>query len=164
MSLPSFLFLVAPSLLRHLSCRWRRRRDVIGFFALALFVGGAPFQAAAQAGDRTQYIVDGLALGDPVQPGSAAYREYKCGPSEQFASFTWCQRRRTEMGKFGVFTSVNSILHSQNRATAYISQLYRACLLRGRRYSNERSSGSRNSSAPSPHVLRSPRRLGGPRR
>lgn len=159
MSLPSFLFLVAPSLLRHLSCRWRRRRDVIGFFALALFVGGAPFQAAAQAGDRTQYIVDGLALGDPVQPNSATYRQYQCSPSEQFASFIWCQRRRTGNGKFGKFTSVNSILHSPDGTTAYISQhIDPAYFVPGdvEREIKRLSQlfGSRS------HILRSPRRPG----
>ncbi len=108
--------------LQRLTCRWRPRRDVIGFCALALFVGGAPIQAAALTGNRTQYIVDGLALGEPVQPKSSVYREYQCRPSEQFASFVWCQRRKTETGKFGDFTSINSLLHSPGGATAYVSR------------------------------------------
>ena len=58
-------------------CRWLPRREII-VCALALFVGGAPFQATALAADRTQYIVDGLALGDPVHPNSSVYREYRC--------------------------------------------------------------------------------------
>jgi hypothetical protein len=103
MPLPSFLLCF--SVLQRLRFRWRLRRNVIGFGAVALFVSDAPIQTAALAEDQTQYIVDGLALGDPVAPKSAAYQEYKCRPSEQFESFIWCQRRRTENGN-----SVNSSL------------------------------------------------------
>ncbi len=115
----------------------------------------------AASRDQPQYIVDGLALGDPVAPGSAAYREYKCGPSEQFASFTWCQRRRTEMGKFGVFASVNSILHSQNRATAYISRYIEPAFFEAGDIQREIERLSQLFGS-EPHVLRSPRQLGGP--
>ena len=44
------------------------------------------------------YVVDGLALGSRVKPDGAAYREYQCMPSEQFAGFTWCQKQRQEKG------------------------------------------------------------------
>ena len=85
------------SALQRLSFHWRQRRDVIGFCVLALFCsGGTLIPTDALAGNQTQYIVDGLALGDPVAPKSATYREYKCHPSEQFDSFIWCQRVRTE--------------------------------------------------------------------
>ena len=103
-------------------CRWQPRGNIIGFYASALIVLGATIQASAQVGDRTQYIVDGLALGDQVHPNSSVYREYQCRPSEQFESFIWCKRRRIENGRFGEFTSVNSILHSANGATAYVSR------------------------------------------
>jgi hypothetical protein len=83
------------------------RRDVLGFWTLVLFFGASLIQAVARAEDQTPYIVDGLALGGPVAPKSATYREYKCRPSEQFDSFIWCQRRRTENGKYGEFTSVS---------------------------------------------------------
>ena len=36
------------------------------------------------------YAVSGLALGERLQFDSAAYREYKCSPSDQFGEFTWC--------------------------------------------------------------------------
>jgi hypothetical protein len=80
-------FLLCISALQRLTCRWRSRCNVIGFCAWAMFVGGGPIQTAAFGGERTQYVVDGLALGAPVAPKSATYREYKCRPSEQFDSF-----------------------------------------------------------------------------
>ena len=109
------------SALQRRTCRWRPRRGAI-VCALAVFGSGALFQAPTQAGDRTQYIVDGLALGAPVHPSSSTYRAYQCRLSEQFASFVWCQRQKTQQGKFGNFVSINSILHSPDRATVYVSQ------------------------------------------
>jgi hypothetical protein len=135
------------------------RGGIITLCTFALIVSIPVVDAASR--DQPQYIVDGLALGDPVAPGSAAYREYKCGPSEQFASFTWCQRRRTEMGKFGVFASVNSILHSQNRATAYVSRYIEPAFFEAGDIQREIERLSQLFGS-EPHVLRSPRRLGGP--
>ncbi len=43
---------------------------------------------------RSVYAVGGVALGATVQSESSAYREYKCGPSDQFDGFTWCQKTR----------------------------------------------------------------------
>lgn len=76
----------------------------------------------SRVSEWSPYIVDGLGLGDPVAPRSSAYREYRCRPSEQFASFIWCQRHKVENGKFGQFSSVTSILHSTAGATAYVSR------------------------------------------
>jgi hypothetical protein len=72
------------------------RRNIIAFCAIAMLAGGGPIETLAQTGDQTDYIIDGLALGGLVAPKSATYREYKCRPSEQFESFVWCQRRRTD--------------------------------------------------------------------
>src|SRR5262245_5884828 len=38
------------------------------------------------------YSVDGLALGAKVASGSAAYRQYRCVPSEKFEGFVWCTK------------------------------------------------------------------------
>jgi tetratricopeptide (TPR) repeat protein len=129
---------------------------------LALFVGGAPFQAAAQVGDRTQYIVDGLALGDPVQPNSSTYRQYQCNDNDEFASFIWCPRRRTGNGKFGKFTSVNSILHSPDGVTAYVSRYIEPAFFGSGEVQREierlsQLFGSR------PRILESPRQPGEPK-
>src|SRR5262245_48339635 len=46
---------------------------------------------AAVADQKPGYVVDGRMLGSKLTSDSAA-RDYKCGPSEQFAGFTWCQK------------------------------------------------------------------------
>src|SRR4051812_6082793 len=51
------------------------------------------------------YTVGGLPLGSRVQIDSADYREYRCGPSEQVAGYTWCQKTRQEKDRRG-FISV----------------------------------------------------------
>ena len=110
------------SALQRLTRGGRTRVGVIGLCALASFVGAPAFQTPALAKDRTQYIVDGLALGDMVHPNSFAYREYRCRPSEQFPSFVWCQRNRIERSKFGDVKSTNSILDSPDGTTVYVSR------------------------------------------
>ena len=141
--------------------RWRSRRYVMGFCALTLFVGGASIQTVALGRERTQYIVDGLALGAPVAPKSTTYRQYKCRPSEQFESFIWCQRRRTENGKFGEFTSVNSILHAPDGATAYVSRYIEPAYFAPGDVEREVKRLSQRFGV-LPHILQSPRRSGSP--
>jgi len=68
------------------------------------------------------YVVDGLALGAQVKFDSEAYQSYRCVPSEQFAGFTWCQKKRDERVARGQFTSSFSILHSQNGTALYINR------------------------------------------
>jgi len=86
-------------------------------------------EVAQQPNPRTQnnyqpsiYVVDGLALGGQVKFDSEAYQSYKCVPSEQFASFTWCQRKRDERIARGQFTSSYSILHSRTGIALYINR------------------------------------------
>jgi hypothetical protein len=69
------------------------------------------------------YAVSGLAsLGERVRFDSAAYRGYKCGPSDQFDGFTWCQRTRTERERRGSFSTSYSILHSRDGIAVYITR------------------------------------------
>ena len=35
------------------------------------------------------YVVDGVAIGTQLNLNNAAYREYKCSPSDQFNGLTW---------------------------------------------------------------------------
>src|SRR5467141_2960538 len=67
-----------------------------GLFAVLCLLGNTPGAfaqiATAQTGQVSTYSVDGLALGERVQPNNAGYREYKCGPSHQFDGSTWCQK------------------------------------------------------------------------
>jgi hypothetical protein len=68
------------------------------------------------------YAVSGLALGGRVQFGSPAYREYKCGPSDQFDGFTWCQKAGRGKEPRGSFDVTNSILHSPEGRIVYVNR------------------------------------------
>jgi hypothetical protein len=71
-----------------------------------------------EANAASPYAVDGIALGASSQPP----REYQCSPSEQFAEYTWCQRKRQERGRRGAFSSTNSILHGRGGSVAYVNR------------------------------------------
>ncbi|MGO9673801.1 MAG: S1C family serine protease [Methylocella sp.] len=131
------------------------RRAAVGTSGLSLFLAGAIIQARAES---SQYIVDGLALGDPVAPRSSAYQEYRCGPSEQFATFVWCQRRRTENGKFGKISTITSILHSSAGTTEYISRYIEPAVFRPGDVAHEIKRLSQLFGS-DPHVLQSSRSL-----
>ena len=75
-----------------------------------------------QAGQKSAYSVEGLALGAQVAFNSAAYREYQCHPSEQFAGLTWCQRQKNETGPDGPVRSSYTILHSQDGTASYVNR------------------------------------------
>src|SRR3954467_8274947 len=71
---------------------------------------------------QTKYAVEGLAVGSRVKIDSAAYREYKCSPSEQFDRFTWCQKTRNGKERRGAFTSTYSILHALDGKVMYVNR------------------------------------------
>src|SRR5262249_15776328 len=71
---------------------------------------------------RWTYAVSGVVLGATVKFGSSAYREYKCGPSDQFDGFTWCQKTGTEKERRGKFAATYSILHSRDGVAVYINR------------------------------------------
>jgi hypothetical protein len=68
------------------------------------------------------FVVDGLALGGAVNPGSAAYKDYTCEPSHDFTGFTWCARYRERSGKVGPYASRVAILHSAGNRVVFITQ------------------------------------------
>ena len=79
------------------------------------------------------YRVDGLALGERVHFGSAAYSAYQCSASDQFDGFTWCKRDKQEKtGK-----SSNSILHRADGTTSYINRYIRPTTLTEREAKKE---------------------------
>lgn len=131
------------------------RLAAVGSSVLCLFLMGAMTAARAE---RSQYVVDGLALGDPVAPRSSAYQEYRCGPSEQFASFIWCQRHRTENGKFGEISTVTSILHSSAGTAEYISRYVEPAVFGSGDIEHEIKRLSQRFGS-DPHILKSPRSL-----
>jgi hypothetical protein len=73
-------------------------------------------------GQSSAYAVSGVVLGATVKFGSSAYREYKCGPSDQFDGFTWCQKTRKEKERRGKFNATYSILHSRDGVAVYINR------------------------------------------
>ena len=77
--------------------------------AAVCLLAGTPRVLAQPA---QQYAVDGLAVGARIPFDRPAYREYKCGPSDQFDGFMWCQKTRQEKERRGKFSSTYSILHS----------------------------------------------------
>ena len=81
----------------------------LGVLAAVCLLAGTPRVLAQPA---QQYAVDGLAVGAPIPFDRPAYREYKCGPSDQFDGFMWCQKTRQEKERRGKFSSTYSILHS----------------------------------------------------
>jgi hypothetical protein len=80
---------------------------------------------------KSIYTVDGLALGGQIIPDSASYREYRCGPSEQFPDFTWCQKKRAESSPRGSYTSSNSILHSADGTAWYVNRFLEPAFFSG---------------------------------
>src|SRR5262245_40266040 len=99
---------------------------------LALLSAGGSLALAQAPGDsgRTAcgpqdpvYAVGGLTLGARVPFDSAAYREYKCGPSDQFDGFTWCQRIRQDKERRGAFAATYSILHARDGRIAYLNRV-----------------------------------------
>ena len=75
----------------------------------------------AQPASHLGYTVAGLTLGSHVEFGGNDYDTYQCGPSSQFAGFTWCQRRRSEGSGRTQFTRSNSILHSSDGTVVYVN-------------------------------------------
>ena len=83
------------------------------------------------------YTVDGLQLGKRVAFESPAYREYTCTPSEQFAAFTWCQRRKSEISPRGAYASSNTILHAPDGTALYINRYLEPAFFAGNEASDD---------------------------
>ncbi len=84
--------------------------------AFAATVAQAPAQTTRNTG--APYLVNDLGLGAQLSTDSAQYREYRCGPSEQFDGFTWCQKTRQEKER----RTTSSLLHSRDGKIAYINR------------------------------------------
>jgi len=79
----------------------------------------------AQSGNvaaKAKYAVEGLAVGSPLKADSAAWREYKCSPSEQFEALTWCQKTRADRTKRGPVTANYSVLHGERGGVVYVNR------------------------------------------
>lgn len=77
------------------------------------------------------YVVDGLHLGGHVSLGSPSYMEYHCNPSDQFASLTWCQKRRQETSPRGAYSSTTTIVHSDDGTALYVNRFLEPAFFSG---------------------------------
>jgi hypothetical protein len=107
------------------------------------------------------YAVGGVALGATVQSESSAYREYKCGPSDQFDGFTWCQKTRKGKERRGSFNAIYSILHSPDGAAVYVNR-YQVPAFFGASEPNDDIQRYSRKIGESPRITRMPHRAGFP--
>lgn len=77
-------------------------------------------QALESANYAPRFVVNGLALGGPVNPQSDSYRSFQCKPSDQFPGYTICHRDR--LLRDGL-RSVEAFLHSSSGTAYYVSQV-----------------------------------------
>jgi hypothetical protein len=139
-----------------------------GSFAL-LWLLGSVLSALAQRADdfprtgsqNTAYAVRGVTLGATVQFDSSAYREYKCGPSDQFDGFTWCQKTRKEKERRGTFTATYSILHSRDGAVVYVNRYQEPAFFSPNEADNDVQQYS-HKIGDSPRITKMPQRAGFP--
>lgn len=122
--------------------------------AFAATVAQAPAQTARNSG---AYSVNGLDLGAQISSDSAPYRDYRCGPSEQFDGFTWCQRMRQERER----RTTSSLLHSRDGKIAYINRQQEPVSWDGNEIDEEIRAYSRRLGS-QPRITRLPRRSGSP--
>ncbi len=107
------------------------------------------------------YAVGSVPLGATVQSESSAYREYKCGPSDQFDRFTWCQKTRKGKERRGSFTAIYSILHSPDGAAVYVNRYQEPAFFGASEADDEIQRYSRKIGE-SPRITRMPHRAGFP--
>src|SRR5262249_37787160 len=103
------------------------------------------------------YAVGGVTLGATVQ----SYREYKCGPSDQFDGFTWCQKTRKGKERRGRFNAIYSILHSPDGAAVYINRYQEPAFFGASEVNDDIQRYSRKIGE-SPRITRMPQRAGFP--
>lgn len=131
---------------------------LISVASLAVLVSIPPATAQTSRNANGAYSVNDLVLGAKVQPDSAQLRDYRCGPSEQFDGFTWCQRNRQDRDRDRRGTS--SLLHGRDGKIAYLNR-QEPSSLDGREIEDEIRSYTRRLGS-QPRISRMPRRAGGP--
>jgi hypothetical protein len=140
---------------------WTKKVVVVGLVTAACHTGTArgqlrPGDLAASQGPT--YVVEGIALGANIKADSSTYREYKCGPSDQFNGFTWCQRSRRDTERRGSFDATYSILHSKDGAVVYANRTQQPAFLEASKADRDIQSYSRKFGHPK--ITKMPRRSG----
>jgi hypothetical protein len=129
--------------------------------AIALFLVGtanAQFRPSDPlAGQVPTYAVEGIALGSRVRFDSSTSRDYKCGPSEQFDGFTWCQKTHRGSEWRGPFEATYSILHSKDGTVVYANRYQQPAFLDASETEREIQGYSRRFGG-SPRITRMPNR------
>ena len=115
-------------------------------------------EAAAQSARSANgsFAVNDFVLGAKVPADGAQVRDYRCGPSEQFDGFTWCQRSRQDRDR----RITSSLLHANDGKIAYLNR-QEPSSLDGRQIEEEIRSYTRRLGS-QPRISRLPRRAGGP--
>jgi hypothetical protein len=67
-------------------------------------------------------VIDGWRLGERLSSSSDNYRQFQCGPSDQFAGLTWCQKQDTNNNGREDVTSSTSILHDRDGSIVYLNR------------------------------------------
>jgi TolA-binding protein len=65
-------------------------------------------------------VVDGIALGERVTAATPNYRSYHCGPSDDFAGATRCERTQELHGAAGRLTVVHTLIHTGDGTAIYV--------------------------------------------
>lgn len=129
--------------------------------AMALFLIGtanAQFRPSDPlASQLPAYAVEGIALGSRVKLDSSMSREYKCGPSEQFDGFTWCQKTHRGSEWRGPFEATYSILHSKDGTVVYANRYQQPAFFDASETDREIQGYSRKFGG-SPRITRMPQR------
>jgi TonB family protein len=73
-------------------------------------------------GQIAPYKVAGFVLGSRINFDSSEYREFKCGPSDQFEGYVWCQKVKQEKERRGSFSATYSVLHSRDGRILYVNR------------------------------------------
>jgi hypothetical protein len=109
----------------------------------------------------TSPSVDGLALGSKVAFESAAYRQYHCGPSQEFEGFVWCTKASNDKQARGRVEVWSSILHAQDGTVAYVNR-YQPAYWAANEVTDDIQRLSRQIGE-EPHIIQMPARPGMPR-
>ena len=77
----------------------------------------------ARAGTyNSNFAVDGVSVGDELNPDSAGYKAFKCRASTDYPGFEWCGLRRPMKGPSGPYDTYMTIFHSDANVAVLILQ------------------------------------------
>jgi hypothetical protein len=139
-------------------CGWGENAMTrIGLLAAACLVAVTSTAFAQSPSNLSTYAIEGFALGARIPSDGSAYREYKCGASDQFDGFTWCQKTRQERRNSSEATY--SLLHSVDGKIVYINR-YQAPISFARNEAERDVRSYSRKFGESPRTIRMPTRLG----